>query len=192
MEKHLYGDEDLHQIIKGCLKKDRNSQKILYKAMHGYVIGICLRYSASRHEAVELLNSGFFKALNNIDRYDNSEPFKTWLGRIMMNTVIDQYRSNLKVAYADDPDADEYLTTGELSIAKLNYDELLMIVQGLPIVYRTVFNLFAIDGYNHHEIADMLGINIAVSKLNLHKARQKIQRKIAEQEKLKISKQLCR
>ena len=190
MEKHLYGDEDLHQIIKGCLKKDRNSQKMLYKAMHGYAISICLRYSASRHEAVELLNSGFFKALNNINGYDNSEPFKTWLGRIMINTAIEQYRANLKVAYADDPGAREYLATGAQSMAKLNHDELLLIIQGLPMVCRTVFNLFAIDDYNHHEIAAMLSINIAASKLNLNKARQKIQQKVAEQEKLKIDKQL--
>jgi RNA polymerase sigma factor (sigma-70 family) len=103
-----------------------------------------------------------------------TRPFKAWLGRIMMNVSIDYYRANLKMAYTDDLDKAEHLTDGELVDRNLNYEDLLRMVQQLPQAYRTVFNLFAIDGYSHEEIGDMLNISPGTSKSNLHKARQKL------------------
>jgi RNA polymerase sigma factor (sigma-70 family) len=134
-----------------------------------------------------VLNSAFFKVLTNINKYDAGRPFKAWLGRILTNTAIDYYRANLKVAYTDELDTAEQVAADEHIMAKLNYDELLGLVQRLPQAYRTVFNLFAIDGYGHDEIAEMLGINAGTSKSNLHKARQKLQKMIIEQQKIKTS-----
>jgi len=178
------GEDELQQLIKGCARQDRASQKMLYKALYGYAMAICLRYAANRYEAAEILNTGFFKALTNINKYDASRPFKAWLGRIITNTAIDHYRANLKVAYTDELDTAEHVAADEHIMAKLNYDELLALVQSLPQAYRTVFNLFAIDGYGHEEIAEMLGINEGTSKSNLHKARQKLQKMIAEQQRI--------
>nr|WP_294948718.1 sigma-70 family RNA polymerase sigma factor [uncultured Mucilaginibacter sp.] len=168
------GDEELHQLIRGCVKQDRKCQKMLYKAFYGFSMGICLRYANNRDEAAEVMNQGFFKVYTHIERFDMTRPFKAWLGRIMMNVSIDYYRANLKMAYTDDLDKAEHLTDGELVDRNLNYEDLLRMVQQLPQAYRTVFNLFAIDGYSHEEIGDMLNISPGTSKSNLHKARQKL------------------
>ncbi|WP_448697719.1 RNA polymerase sigma factor [Mucilaginibacter sp. AW1-3] len=171
-------EQELQNIIRGCVKEDRASQKMLYKTLYGFAMGICLRYAGNRYEAAEILNTGFFKALTNIKKYDDSRPFKAWLGRIMTNTAIDYYRTNLKVAYTEDIETAEDVSVGDTISAKLNYDDLLALVQKLPQAYRTVFNLYAIDGYTHDEIGEILGINPGTSKSNLHKARQKLQQMI--------------
>jgi RNA polymerase sigma factor (sigma-70 family) len=176
------GEEELYQLIGGCINQDRKSQKMLYKAFYGFSMAICLRYTGDRDEAAEVLNMGFLKVFTHIKTYDTTRPFKGWLGKIMTNVSIDYYRANLKMAYSEDLDKAEHLSDGELPDRKLNYDDLLAMVQKLPQAYRTVFNLFAIDGYSHDEIGEMLGINAGTSKSNLHKARQKLKQMILDSE----------
>jgi RNA polymerase sigma factor (sigma-70 family) len=96
----------------------------------------------------------------------------------MMNVSIDFYRANLKMAYTEDLDQAEHISDGDIADKNLNYNDLLVMVQKLPQAYRTVFNLFAIEGYSHEEIATMLNINAGTSKSNLHKARQKLKQMI--------------
>jgi RNA polymerase sigma-70 factor (ECF subfamily) len=172
------GEEELHQLIGGCIKQDRKSQKMLYKAFYGFSMAICLRYAADRDEAAEVMNQGFFKVFTKIETFDADRPFKAWLGRIMMNVSIDYYRSNLKMAYAEDLENAEHISDVNLADNNLNYNDLLAMVQRLPHAYRTVFNLFAIDGYTHEEIASMLNINVGTSKSNLFKARQKLKQMV--------------
>ena len=172
------GDEELHQLIRGCIKQDRKCQKMLYKAFYGFSMGICLRYANDREEAAEVMNQGFFKVFTHIESFDTSRPFKAWLGKIMMNVSIDYYRANLKMAYTEDLDQAEHISDGDVADKNLNYADLLAMVQKLPQAYRTVFNLFAIEGYSHEEIASMLNINAGTSKSNLHKARQKLKNMI--------------
>ncbi len=174
------GEEELHQLIGGCIRQERGSQKMLYKAFYGFSMGICLRYANNREEAAEVMNQGFYKVFTRIETYDTSRPFKAWLGKIMMNVSIDYYRANLKMAYTEDLDSAEYVTDGELADRKLNYDDLLAMIQKLPNAYRTVFNLFAVEGYSHEEIGEMLNISSGTSKSNLHKARQKLKQMILE------------
>ncbi|MEO8886938.1 MAG: sigma-70 family RNA polymerase sigma factor [Mucilaginibacter sp.] len=171
-------EEDLHQLIQGCIKQDRKCQKMLYKAFYGFSMAICLRYASDRDEAAGVLNQGFFKVFTKIETFDADRPFKAWLGRIMTNVSIDHYRANLKMAYSDDLETAEHLDDGTYTDSNLNYNDLLTMVQKLPQAYRTVFNLFAIDGYSHEEISDMLNINIGTSKSNLFKARQKLKQMI--------------
>ena len=172
------GEEDLNELIRGCVTQDRKSQKMLYKAFYGFAMAICLRYASDKDEASEVMNIGFFKVFTKIESFDPSRPFKAWLGRIMTNTSIDHYRANLKMAYADDLETAEHLDDGTYTDSNLNYQDLLTLIQKLPQAYRTVFNLFAIDGYSHEEIADLLNINIGTSKSNLFKARQKLKQMI--------------
>jgi len=172
------GEEELHQLIRGCIKQDRKCQKMLYKAFYGFSMGICLRYAGNRDEAAEVMNQGFFKVFTHIEKFDQSRPFKAWLGKIMMNASIDFYRANLKMAYTEDLDNAEHVTDGELVDKNLNYEDLIKMVQQLPQAYRTVFNLFAIEGYSHEEIGEMLNINPGTSKSNLHKARHKLKQMI--------------
>jgi RNA polymerase sigma factor (sigma-70 family) len=174
------GEEELHQLIGGCIRQERGSQKMLYKAFYGFSMGICLRYANNREEAAEVMNQGFYKVFTRIETYDTSRPFKAWLGKIMMNVSIDYYRANLKMAYTEDLDKAEYVSDGELADRKLHYDDLLAMIQKLPNAYRTVFNLFAIEGYSHEEIGEMLNISSGTSKSNLHKARQKLKQMVFE------------
>jgi RNA polymerase sigma-70 factor (ECF subfamily) len=172
------GEEELQQLIRDCIKNNRKSQKALYKAFYGFAMGICLRYAGNRGEAAEVMNQGFFKVFSRMDRYRNDLPFKAWLGRIMINSSIDFYRSKLKVAYMDDIDEVHDISDGRQVDSNLNYADLLNMVQHLPQAYRTVFNLFAIEGYSHEEIGELLNISVGTSKSNLHKARQKLKEMI--------------
>jgi RNA polymerase sigma factor (sigma-70 family) len=177
------GEEEIRQLIRGCIKQDRKCQKMLYKTFYGFAMGICLRYAGNRDEASEVMNQGFFKVFTHIESYDTTRPFKAWLGKIMMNASIDFYRANLKMAYAEDLDSAEHLSDGDMVDKNLNYEDLLKMVQQLPQAYRTVFNLFAIEGYSHEEIGAMLNINPGTSKSNLHKARQKLKQMISNADK---------
>ncbi|HEY1023990.1 MAG TPA: sigma-70 family RNA polymerase sigma factor [Sphingobacteriaceae bacterium] len=174
-------DKLIKQLIQGCLKKRLDDQYKLYKHFYSYALSICLRYAGNKYEAADILNDGFMKAFTNLSKYDDCKPFHLWLRRIMMNTAIDYYRSNLKYRNTYDLDAAESIRDNGSIEHKLDYEDLLKLVQQLPPSYRTVFNLFAIDGYSHEEIALQLGITIGASKSNLFKARQKLQQALKRQ-----------
>jgi len=177
------GEVELSQLLAGCLEQDRKDQKTLYKTFYGFAMGICLRYAGNRYQAAEIMNQGFLKVFTNLDKYDRDKPFKAWLGRIMINTSINYYRSNLKMAQMEDLDKAEGVRNFETSDSKLSYDELLAMVQRLPQAYRTVFNLYAIEGYSHQEIGKLLGISDGTSKSNLFKAKDRLKKMIADTEK---------
>jgi len=173
------GEADLQQLIEDCIRHDRKGQKMLYKAFYGFAMGICLRYANNRYEATEIMNQGFLKVFTNLHKYDDGRPFKAWMGRIMMNTSIDYYRSNLRMAYTDDLEKAEHVyDNNELPDKRIAYNELIAMIQQLPQAYRTVFNLYAIEGYTHEEIGSMLNINAGTSKSNLFKAREKLKKMI--------------
>lgn len=178
------GEVDLHYLIKECLAEDRKSQKLLYKEFYGFAMGICLRYANNRYEASEIMNQGFLKVYTHLHKYDISRPFKAWLGRIMINTSIDYYRSNLKMAYADDLEIAVHISDNTTTDHKVTYNELLAMIQRLPQAYRTVFNLYAIEGYSHEEIGALLNINIGTSKSNLFKAREKLKKMLQKASEL--------
>jgi RNA polymerase sigma factor (sigma-70 family) len=170
-------------IIKGCIQKDRSSQYLLYKEFYSYGMGICRRYALNEFDAGDVLNDGFLKVFTHIDKYDESKPFKTWLARIITNTAIDRYRQNLKFSNHDDINDHIHIGRDAAIHADLAYKDLLIIIQSLSPAYRLVFNLYAIDGYSHEEIAEMLNISIGTSKSNLFKARLKLQDKLLAFEK---------
>jgi RNA polymerase sigma-70 factor (ECF subfamily) len=162
------------QLRLDCIRGKAGSQKKLYYSFYGFAMGICLRYAKDKDEAVEILNDGFYKVLTRLDQYDPAKPFLPWLARIMTNTSIDHYRTELKHQVSTDI-TDLEIQNEDIDIqSKLNYDDLIRIIQTLPPGCRTVFNLFAIDGYSHEEIAAELGISVGTSKSNLFKARQKL------------------
>jgi len=172
------GDEELYQLIRGGIDQNRRSQKLLYKEFYGFAMAICLRYTGGRDEAAEVMNQGFLKVFNNIHKFNEERRFKAWLGKIMINVSIDFYRRNLKIACSEELEKAEHIADGDWVDKNLNYNDLLAMVQRLPLAYRTVFNLFAIDGYSHEEIGEMLNINMGTSKSNLFKARLKLKKMI--------------
>ncbi|MGX5818181.1 RNA polymerase sigma factor [Chitinophaga lutea] len=172
---------DISEIIEGCRERKRASQEALYRQFFGYAMAICLRYVQGKNEATEILNDGFLKIFNHIHSYDPSRPFKSWLSKIMANTAIDYLRSRKKISFAEDiTQAYDLGTADDTAMDKLSYDEILQLVQNLPPAYKTVFNLYVMEGFQHQEIAAMLRISEGTSKSNLFKAKRILKEKIEE------------
>lgn len=171
----------LVNLLDGCLKHDRQSQKMLYQHFYGYAMSVCLRYTSSRSEAIEVLNDGFLKVFTKLNLYDRSKSLKGWIRRIMINTSIDHYRHNLKHASTQgDLENALEVSAQETAISKLSFDEIVAEIQELTPAYRAVFNLYVIDGFNHEEIAEILEISVGTSKSNLSRARAALQKRLAK------------
>lgn len=171
-------------LIKDCIRRDRRAEYELYKTLYRYLMSICYRYTHQKELAEEMLNIGYLKILNNLEKYDSDLPFKAWVRRIMVNTLIDEYRKNKnlksKISYVEEYyDTEEYSDTNS-ALKKLNAKEILAMIEKLPKASAQVFNLFAIDGYSHKEIAEMLEISEGTSKWHLNYARQKLKEMIGE------------
>lgn len=171
-------------LIKDCINRDRRAEYELYKSLYSYLMAICYRYTHQKEMAEEMLNIGYLKILTNLEKYDDKQPFKAWVRRIMVNTLIDEYRKNKslknKISYVEEYyDTEEYSETNS-ALQKLNASEILLMIEKLPKASAQVFNLFAIDGFSHKEIAEMLEISEGTSKWHLNYARQKLKDMINE------------
>ncbi|MDZ4759358.1 MAG: sigma-70 family RNA polymerase sigma factor [Bacteroidota bacterium] len=162
-------------MIKACQDNSPRAQRALIKLFFGYAKTICIKYAASVEEVEEMINDGFLKVFNNLNKYDHAQPFKAWLRTIMVNTAIDYYRKWQKYNNQDSLDNIEALDVSEDVIGKIAAEEILKLVQQLPPSYRMVFTLYVVEGYNHREIAELLGIREGTSKSNLQDARKKLQ-----------------
>ncbi len=165
-------------IVEGCLQEDRKFQKLLYERYYGAMMTVCLRYSGSREEARDILHEGFIKVFTNLPRFERGTNLGAWIRRIMVNTSIDFYRRAAKK-----PDFEEVTPNiGEPDsfdiISSISAEEILRLVQSLSPAYRTVFNMYVIEGYPHKEIGEILGISEGTSKSNLSKARIKLQKMV--------------
>lgn len=167
-------ESSLKLLVDECRNGKLDSQKELYKQFYGYAMGVCLRYSQNREEAKEIVNDGFLKVFSHIRDQREGSSFKSWLRKIMVHASIDFFRRNEK--YYNQSEISPFVK--ELSVPDshsiLSEQEILRLVQLLPPAYRMSFNLYAIEGYKHHEIAEMLGITVGTSKSNLAKARNKL------------------
>lgn len=164
------------EIIKGCIKNDRRSQNALYKLYYPLMSSVALRYSNNQEEAVQKMNGGFFKVLTNINKYDNQYAIATWIRNILVNHMIDEFRKEKKyIANIHLSDFDEIVAVdfndGERNLEE---QELRSLLKALPDVTQKVFNMYAIDGYKHREIADYLGISEGTSKWHVSNARIKL------------------
>lgn len=167
---------ELIKLIRGCRKGNLDSQKELYRQFYGYAMGVCLRYSNSGEEAKEIVNDGFLKVFANIGNHRESSSFKAWLRRIMVNASIDCFRRNQKHYHGMDLAHVQVHSQGADSLGELTEQEILTMVQALSPAYRLAFNLYAIEGFKHHEIAAQLNISVGTSKSNLAKARIKLRK----------------
>ena len=174
-KKIVFKENDLESVILACLAGSQPAQKALIKLFYGYTKNISLPYVANRQESDEIINEGFLKIFNNLGKYDSSMTFKAWLRAIIINTAIDHYRRNQKFSRQINIDDIEPVYEAENIINKISADEILSFIQKLPPSYRIVFNLYVIEGYNHREIGEMLGIKEGTSKSNLQDARKKLQ-----------------
>jgi len=159
-------------IIKGCIAGKREFQKRLYENFSGKMFYVCLRYCKNREEAEDVLQDAFIKVFKHIGTFKFEGSFEGWVRRIMVNTAIEHIRKNKHVHTFDDVENIIESPESELDITgKLNEKELLKMVHLLPDGYRAVFNMYAIEGYSHKEIAETLGIAEGTSKSQLSKAK---------------------
>lgn len=164
------------ELIKGCIRENIVFQEKLYLMYCGKMMGVCLRYLTSREEAEDVLQEGFIKVFDKIGSFRQDGPIEAWIRRIMVNTAINQLNRNKWQKHTEDIDkVSEYDGHGHDSISEnINAKDLLKIIEKLPSGYRTVFNMFAIEGYGHKEIAEMLEISESTSKTQYMKARKYI------------------
>lgn len=142
---------------------------------YAYGMSITMRYADSRDHAAAILNDAFMKVFDNIRKFDQHRPFKPWLRTIIVNTAINYFNANKKFQNWEGlEESSTTVSTEEKIISGLTYDEIIEMVQQLTPAYRTVFNLYVIDGFKHKEIADLLGISVGTSKSNLHKAKKNL------------------
>ena len=168
MSKNLHPSQ--LDLLKGCLRNDRKSQRNLYQDFYGYGLSICLRYADDRDEAVELLNESFMKIFKNLKKFDLDKPFKPWLRTIIINTCIKNFRKK-KLDFTTELDESKDHSGAEEILSGISYQEILDMIRMLSPAYRAVFNLYVIEGYKHEEIAEMLNISVGTSKSNLSKAK---------------------
>jgi RNA polymerase sigma factor (sigma-70 family) len=159
------------ELIEGCLREKAQAQAALYKKYYGTLMSICVRYLGDRDHALEVLNNGFLKIFKSLKSYRQQGSFEGWMKRIVYHCVLDFIRQNAnykkKIVF-------ESVEAGveESTASKLYAADLLKLLDQVPIASRTVFNMFAIDGYKHEEIAESLGIAVGTSKWHLSEARK--------------------
>ncbi len=149
------------------------AQKALYERFASKMLGVCRRYMSVQADAEDALLNGFYKALSQIDSYENKGSFEGWLRKIMVNECLMALRKRLRFPEGREM-SDMQLRATEDPVSMLAAADLMALMASLPEGYRTVLNLHAIEGYKHHEIADMLGISINTSKSQLLLAKQKL------------------
>ncbi|WP_026997817.1 RNA polymerase sigma factor [Flectobacillus major] len=178
-KKHTEFDKDnLESVLQACREQHPEAQKVLFKMYFSYAKNICQRYAANQEDAEEILNDGFMKVFQNIHRYENIQSFKAWFRTILVNTSINYYHKREKNLYSLEVEHVSMPVYDENVIDKMAAEDILALVQKLPTSYRTVFMMHVVDGYNHREIAEMLGINEGTSRSNFMKARLKLQEMI--------------
>lgn len=167
-----------HELIEACQRQERKAQFELYRQCYGLLMGACLRYEKNKEDAEFVLNKAFYKILLNLEKYDRKVPFEAWARRVTINTLIDEYRkkSRSKLDFVESPMDFAPISVMDYNEADQKFDaeELEEMIRKLPPTSQKVFNLHIIDGYNHKEIGEKLGISEGTSKWHLSNARKKL------------------
>ena len=173
------------ELIKECIEGSPLAQKALFEKFSGKMMTVCMRYASDRELAEDLLQDGFIKVFSNLVRFEAKGSFEGWVRRTMVNTCLDHIRRQKK-SFADvDISEAEYLVgDAEKAFGKLRAEELMKLIEAMPTGYRTVFNLYVIEGYSHQEIADELGVTESTSKTQFKKARNYLMNVIGDKENI--------
>lgn len=174
---------DFEKIIEGCVKQDAASRKLLYELFSKKMFSICQRYSKSKNDAEDIFQDAFLKVYKNIHQVKNSKQLPGWIRTIFVNTAISYYKNELQNASIELSEIYEFRSDENSIYDQMTYNEFLEIIDQLPLKMKIVFNLYSIEGYNHQEIADQLDISVGTSKSNLHSAKKKLQKFIANSSK---------
>ena len=174
------------ELIKGCIREDRYHQQELFRRYAGKMLVVCMRYTRHEMEAEDILQDAFIKIFDNITRFEFKGSFEGWVRRIVINTALKNYsKKSFKQEQIGLENYPELPLEPEV-YAHLQEEELLRLIAKLPEGYRLVFNLYAVEGYSHKEIADMLGIQESTSRSQLVKARKMLQAMIIDLQKIAV------
>jgi RNA polymerase sigma-70 factor (ECF subfamily) len=177
-------DKQMQQLIQGCLNGDRRSQQAVYKLFYGKMKAVCLRYTKDSDQAMDVLQEGFIKVFQNMEKYTGVGSFEGWVRRIMVNLSIDRFRKqkNDFILLHGNMSAEDFEDEVEEEADEnaVDYDfkpsQIIEAMQQLSPAYRTVFNLYVFENYTHQDIADALGISVGTSKSNYAKAKRNMKK----------------
>jgi RNA polymerase sigma factor (sigma-70 family) len=173
----------INELIKRCQAGERKAHELLYKQFASKMLGVCSRYATDKMEAEDMMQNGFIKVFQKIDDFRDDGSFEGWIRRIMVHSSIEYYRKHHKMMQLVDlEDAANETSVNPLATAKLEAKDLMLLIQQLAPGYRIVFNLFAIEGYSHKEIAGIVGITEGASKSQLSRARAVLKEQIVKME----------
>ncbi len=185
LKKHM---DITHDIIKACMRDDRKAINLMYEYGFKMLMPICFRYNKNEEDARASFNAGFIKILNGLEKVDEDLNFNAWAKRIMVNSLIDEYRKNKKyntqITKSDSESELDYYSAGSSNdaVSNLGVENITALINELPKVTGEVFNLYVIDGYAHKEIAEMLEMSEGTSKWHLSTARKMLRDKLDELE----------
>jgi RNA polymerase sigma-70 factor (ECF subfamily) len=172
---------DLNQIIEGCKNNKSRDQEALFKMFSDEMFAVCLYYSPNHAEAEDTLHEGFLKVFQNINSFKGDGSIKGWIRRILINTALEKFRKKNPMYVLDNEDYTQVEDSNtEDAISNISADDLISLIQELSPQYRMVFNLYALEGFSHKEIAVKLNISEGTSKSNLARARSILQKKVTE------------
>jgi RNA polymerase sigma-70 factor (ECF subfamily) len=175
-QKQIMTDE---QIVQGCIANNALAQKHLYDKFSRKMMGVCLRYCDNTEEAEDVLQNGFVTVFQKIESYKGTGSLEGWIRKVMVNTALTNIRKNKNLKLNIELDSVEYMLPSANHITQsIAAKDLLKIIQTLPTGFKTVFNLYAIEGYSHKEIGDMLGITEGTSKSQYSRAKAYLQKLI--------------
>ena len=173
------GRVDWTSLVEGCKRGDRRSQKAVYDQLSGKMFAVCLRYMDDREAAADILQDGFVTLFTKLDSYSGEGSFEGWARKIFVNTALMSLRKNDVLRQTEDVDAAWNITADTpTEIEDIGYKELMKMIASMPPGFRTVFNMYVLEGYSHKEIAESLGISEATSRSQLQRARTLLQNKI--------------
>ncbi len=180
---HIGGMISDEALIKGCVKSDKACQQALYARYSRKMMMICQRYMRNTEDAEDILQEGFIKVFNHINSFKGDSKLETWMTRIFINAALNHQRQKLYLFPMVDIKETSVTQSGDASLADFHVEELLEMIRTLPDGCRIVFNLFAIEGYPHKEIASMLKISEGTSKSQYNRAKMLLRERLSEQEK---------
>lgn len=170
------------ELIQKCKQGHLKYQEMLYKHFYSYAMGVSLRYLNDRDDALEVVNDSFIKVFRSLDSFRHEQNFKPWLRKIVVNTALDRRRKDLKYANQMDLEHASAVSFAPQAVALLNARDILKLLDGLPYIQRTIFNMYEIDGYNHEEIGELLQISASASRVNLSRAKEKLRQAFRSEE----------
>ncbi len=174
------------EIINGCIRQNKQCQQLLFNQYAGIFMTICLRYATDQMEAEDMMQEGFIAIFRNIEQYKNDGALGAWMRRIVVNAALGILRKN-KLQFVDIEDNKyNYTNIDSYSYSHLGEEELMKLINALPNGYRTIFNLYVIEGFTHDEIAKFLDIQPNTSRSQLVKARKVLQQQILQQQKIAV------